>query len=133
MNPLKKDLDKVDPGLLSQAKELIKGVRESLKELSSGPFAITEAEFKTQIEQSLPYVTGLIDLTLAFKDEFAKAKQELGMLDFSDLEHLCLASCGTNRTMAVGRRPKWPLSFKTPSKKLWWMNIRIRMAYKKLS
>ena len=91
MNPLKKDLDKVDPGLLSQAKELIKGVRESLKELSSGPFAITEAEFKTQIEQSLPYVTGLIDLTLAFKDEFAKAKQELGMLDFSDLEHLCLA------------------------------------------
>ena len=46
---------------------------------------------KTQIEQSLPYVTGLIDLTLAFKDEFAKAKQELGMLDFSDLEHLCLA------------------------------------------
>lgn len=91
MNPLKKDVDKVDPGLLSQAKELIKGVRESLKGLSSGPFAITEAEFKTQIEQSLPYVTGLIDLTLAFKDEFAKAKQELGMLDFSDLEHLCLA------------------------------------------
>ena len=91
MNPLKKDVDKVDPGLLSQAKELIKGVRESLKGLSSGPFAITEAEFKTQIEQSLPYVTGLIDLTLAFKDAFAKAKQELGMLDFSDLEHLCLA------------------------------------------
>lgn len=91
MNPLKKDVDKVDAGLLSQAKELIKGARESLKELSSGPFAITEAEFKTQIEQSLPYVTGLIDLTLAFKDEFAKAKQELGMLDFSDLEHLCLA------------------------------------------
>ncbi|WP_127058037.1 helicase-exonuclease AddAB subunit AddA [Veillonella ratti] len=91
MNPLKKDVDKVDAGLLSQAKELIKGVRESLKELSSGPFAITEAEFKAQIEQSLPYVTGLIDLTLAFKDEFAKAKQELGMLDFSDLEHLCLA------------------------------------------
>ena len=30
-DPLKKDLDKVDPGLLSQAKELIKGVRESLK------------------------------------------------------------------------------------------------------
>lgn len=91
MNPLKKDVDKVDAGLLSQAKELIKGARESLKELSSGPFAITEADFKTQIEQSLPYVTGLIDLTLAFKGEFAKAKQELGMLDFSDLEHLCLA------------------------------------------
>lgn len=97
MNPLKKDLDKVDPGLLSQAKELIKGAREDLKEMLNGPFAITEAQFKEQIKQSLPYVTGLIDLTTDFMKAFSDAKQELGMLDFSDLEHLCLALLRTKQ------------------------------------
>lgn len=91
MNPAKKDADLVDDGLLSQAKGLIKGVRESLKDMLKGSFVITEAQFKEQIKQSLPYVTGLVDLTLAFMEAFKAAKQELGMLDFSDLEHLCLA------------------------------------------
>ena len=95
----KKDLEAgiLSDGLVSQVKALGVANKETLQAMQTGPFIITEAQFHRQIEQMLPYVQGLVDLTLAFMAEFTAAKQELGMLDFSDLEHLCLALLRTKQ------------------------------------
>ena len=39
----------------------------------------------------VPLVRGIIELVKRFHEDFQQAKQEAGMIDFSDLEHLCLA------------------------------------------
>lgn len=95
----KKDLEAgiLSDGLVSQVKALGVANKEALQAMQTGPFVITEAQFHAQIKQMLPYVQGLVDLTLAFMVEFTAAKQELGMLDFSDLEHLCLALLRTKQ------------------------------------
>ncbi|WP_115310500.1 UvrD-helicase domain-containing protein [Veillonella criceti] len=95
----KKELEAgvVSDGLVSQVKALGTANKEALQAMKSGPFVITEAQFNEQIGQMLPYVQGLIDLTLAFMVDFAAAKKELSMLDFSDLEHLCLALLRTKQ------------------------------------
>ncbi|MDY3974465.1 MAG: helicase-exonuclease AddAB subunit AddA [Veillonella caviae] len=64
--------------------------QDELKAMSNGPFGVTEAQFSWQMEQQLPYMKGLIELTKAFMDAFQARKKEEGLVDFSDLEHLCL-------------------------------------------
>ncbi|WP_298703399.1 UvrD-helicase domain-containing protein [uncultured Veillonella sp.] len=64
--------------------------QNELKAMSHGPFGITEEQFAWQMEQQLPYIKGLIELTKAFMEAFQERKKEEGMVDFSDLEHLCL-------------------------------------------
>lgn len=64
--------------------------QEALKGMSVGPFGVTEAQFAWQMETQLPYMKGLIELTKAFMEAFQKRKKDEGLVDFSDLEHLCL-------------------------------------------
>ncbi|MBS4913129.1 MAG: helicase-exonuclease AddAB subunit AddA [Veillonella sp.] len=81
----------INAGVVSKTSTLGKLNQDQLKGMSQGPFGVTEEQFRAQIEQQLPYIHGLVSLTKAFIDHFQARKKEEGMVDFSDLEHLCLA------------------------------------------
>lgn len=89
----KKDLESgaVDAGIVSQVEALGKQNKERLQAMAQGPFAVDEATFKEQLRGQLPYAQGIIGLVQAFDTAFKAAKRRAGLLDFSDLEHLCLA------------------------------------------
>lgn len=89
---LKKDLASgvVDEGLTMRAEMLGKAVKSGLEALAKGPFTVDEGLFQSQLKDQVPIVQGLVGLTKAFADAFAAAKRDGGILDFSDLEHLCL-------------------------------------------
>ena len=44
-----------------------------------------------QFKAQYPIIEGLVELTIAFHKAYRDMKQEQGIMDFSDLEHLCLA------------------------------------------
>lgn len=81
----------INAGFVSKVSTLGKLNQGQLKGMSQGPFGVTEAQFRMQIEQQMPYIQGIVALTKAFIERFQARKKEEGMVDFSDLEHLCLA------------------------------------------
>ena len=94
---LKKDLANgvVDEGVTMRAETLGKAVKSGLEALAKGPFTVDEGLFQEQLKEQIPIVQGLVGLTKAFADAFAAAKRDGGLLDFSDLEHLCLQLLST--------------------------------------
>ena len=86
-----KDMNESDPAILSEIKAILAEGKEILQVMPKGVFAITEADWREQMEYLVPLVRGIIQLVKRFHGDFQRAKQEAGMIDFSDLEHLCLA------------------------------------------
>lgn len=76
------------------ALEVVKSIRDSIKKKS---LKLIEDSFSMSIEESLegikkayPYMKMISKLTLDFMDRFKIKKRERNLLDFNDLEHLCL-------------------------------------------
>ena len=86
-----KAMNESDPAILSEIKAILAEGKEILQAMPKGVFAITEADWREQMEYLVPLVRGIIQLVKRFHEDFQQAKQEAGMIDFSDLEHLCLA------------------------------------------
>ena len=86
-----KAMNESDPAILSEIKAILAEGKEILQAMPKGVFAITEADWREQMEYLVPLVRGIIQLVKRFHRDFQRAKQEAGMIDFSDLEHLCLA------------------------------------------
>ena len=86
-----KAMNESDPAILSEIKAILAEGKEILQAMPKGVFAITEADWREQMEYLVPLVRGIIQLVKRFHGDFQRAKQEAGMIDFSDLEHLCLA------------------------------------------
>ena len=86
-----KVMNESDPAILSEIKAILSEGKEILQAMPKGVFAITEADWREQMEYLVPLVRGIIQLVKRFHEDFQQAKQEAGMIDFSDLEHLCLA------------------------------------------
>ena len=86
-----KVMNESDPAILSEIKAILSEGKEILQAMPKGVFAITEADWREQMEYLVPLVRGIIQLMKRFHEDFQQAKQEAGMIDFSDLEHLCLA------------------------------------------
>ena len=86
-----KDMNESDPAILSEIKAILTEGKDMLQAMPKGVFAITEADWREQMEYLVPLVRGIIQLVKRFHEDFQQAKQEAGMIDFSDLEHLCLA------------------------------------------
>lgn len=86
-----KVMNESDPAILSEIKAILSEGKEILQAMPKGVFAITEADWREQMEYLVPLVRGIIQLVKRFYEDFQQAKQEAGMIDFSDLEHLCLA------------------------------------------
>lgn len=86
-----KSMNESDPAILSEIKAILAEGKEILQAMPKGVFAITEEDWREQMEYLVPLVRGIIGLVKRFHEDFQQAKQEAGMIDFSDLEHLCLA------------------------------------------
>lgn len=81
----------VDGALADEFKSLGSQNKDSLKEMKNGLFHIDESVLQQQFKDQYPLIHNLVELTIAFHKAYDEAKKEQGIMDFSDLEHLCLA------------------------------------------
>lgn len=76
------------------AQNVVKKIRDDIKkkisDLINSTFAVTPEDMLANIQGSYPYIKKLTELVLEFGDRFNKKKRERNLLDFNDLEHLCL-------------------------------------------
>ena len=83
--------EEVDPSLQAEFKSLGSQNKEDLKGMQAAVFTVPEATLQEQFKAQYPIIEGLVELTIAFHKAYRDMKQEQGIMDFSDLEHLCLA------------------------------------------
>lgn len=81
----------VDGALADEFKSLGSQNKDSLKGMKNGLFHIDEAVLQQQFKDQYPLIHNLVELIIAFHKAYDEAKKEQGIMDFSDLEHLCLA------------------------------------------
>ena len=65
-------------------------VKKKVKSLIEDSFTFTPEESLQGIKDVYPYMKELSRITLDFLDKFNEKKREKNLLDFNDLEHLCL-------------------------------------------
>lgn len=77
-----------------EAQNTVKKIRDDIKkritELRESAFSLTPTEMLESIKGAYPYIKKLSEVILDFGDRFSKKKKEKNILDFNDLEHLCL-------------------------------------------
>jgi len=83
--------EEVDPSLQAEFKSLGSQNKEDLKGMQAAVFTVPESTLQEQFKAQYPIIEGLVELTIAFHQAYRDMKQEQGIMDFSDLEHLCLA------------------------------------------
>ena len=83
--------EEVDPSLQAEFKSLGSQNKDDLKAMQASVFTVPEATLQDQFKAQYPIIEGLVELTIAFHKAYRDMKQEQGIMDFSDLEHLCLA------------------------------------------
>ena len=81
----------VNGALADEFKSLGSQNKDSLKGMKNGLFHIDESVLQQQFKDQYPLIHNLVELTIAFHKAYDEAKKEQGIMDFSDLEHLCLA------------------------------------------
>ena len=86
-----KEAQAYDPILLAEFKSLGGQNKDDLKAMQTAIFTVPEATLQDQFKAQYPIIEGLVELTIAFHQAYRDMKQEQGIMDFSDLEHLCLA------------------------------------------
>lgn len=76
------------------AQDTVKSIRDDIKkkisELINNTFSVTPEEMLINIKGAYPDIKKLTELVLEFGERFSKKKKERNILDFNDLEHLCL-------------------------------------------
>ena len=83
--------EEVDPSLQAEFRSLGGQNKDDLKAMQAAVFTVPEATLQEQFKAQYPIIEGLVELTIAFHKAYRDIKQEQGIMDFSDLEHLCLA------------------------------------------
>lgn len=88
------NLKRCDKNADKDAKEFIQKIRKSLKdkikEIKERYFCVTNEETISSMRQIYPVMKELCKLVYEFKNKYSEKKREKKLLDFSDLEHLCL-------------------------------------------
>lgn len=86
--------DTVDKELQERVKELRSAAKEKLQRLREELFVRTPEEYMAELVRLAPVVDELCKLTTEFTERYSAAKREKGLLDFADLEHMCLSILG---------------------------------------
>ena len=123
-----KEAQAFDPILVAEFKSLGSQNKEDLKGMQAAVFTVPESTLQEQFKAQYPIIEGLVELTIAFHQAYRDMKQEQGIMDFSDLEHLCLALLiepGTEDD------PQPSEVAKVLSKKSWSTNTKIQTACKR--
>lgn len=79
-----------DENAQSTVKAIRDAVKKKIKALTEDSFTLTPEESFEGIRNAYPYMKELSRITLDFLDKFNEKKREKNILDFNDLEHLCL-------------------------------------------
>ncbi|SHE75264.1 helicase-exonuclease AddAB subunit AddA [Clostridium fallax] len=74
----------------NKVKKLRDEGKEKIKKLNNEIFSFTPEEMVDGIKKCYLPIKTLTDLVLYFKDLYDKKKRERGIIDFNDLEHLCI-------------------------------------------
>ncbi|MBS4218041.1 helicase-exonuclease AddAB subunit AddA [Bacillus sp. FJAT-49711] len=82
--------DEYDPDLIKEADDLRKAARGILDKLSKELFSKTPKKFLKDMQEMKQVLAALVDVVKKFSHIFEVGKAEKGLVDFSDLEHLCL-------------------------------------------
>ncbi|WP_062105312.1 helicase-exonuclease AddAB subunit AddA [Bacillus niameyensis] len=82
--------DEYDPNLVKEADQLRKNAKSALEKLQKEFFSRKPEYFLKDMRGMKPELESLIELVKRFSRQFAIKKAEKGIVDFSDLEHLCL-------------------------------------------
>ncbi|MGL5245341.1 MAG: helicase-exonuclease AddAB subunit AddA [Sarcina sp.] len=85
-----KKSDVEDESAQEKVKELRDTVKKSIKELAEKVFAVSLDESVIGINKMYPLIKCLTNLVIEFSNKYNEKKREKGILDFNDLEHLCL-------------------------------------------
>ena len=76
------------------AQNIVKSIRDDIKkkisDLISSTFSVTPEDMLINIKGAYPNIKKLTELVLDFGERFRRKKKEKNILDFNDLEHLCL-------------------------------------------
>ncbi|MDU1005819.1 MAG: helicase-exonuclease AddAB subunit AddA [Clostridium butyricum] len=76
------------------AQNTVKSIRDDIKkkisELINNIFSVTPEEMLINIKGAYPTIKKLTEIVLEFGEKFSQKKKEKNILDFNDLEHLCL-------------------------------------------
>jgi len=82
--------DEYDPALTKEADELRKAAKSMLDKLSSELFSKSPEKFLKDMQEMKQAIATLVEVVKRFSNVFEKEKMNKGLVDFSDLEHLCL-------------------------------------------
>ena len=89
--------DEYDPRLQDDIKSIRDQVKKNLTALQEAYFSRPIESYVEEIHQMAPLMDQLTDLVSAFSQRYADVKQRKGFVDFSDLEHYCLAVLRNDR------------------------------------
>lgn len=83
--------DAYDPRLVDEAADLRNSAKKQFEKLKSDYFTRTPEQHLESLREMKPVIQTLVQLVLEYGKRFADAKKEKAIVDFSDLEHDCLA------------------------------------------
>lgn len=83
--------DEFDPALLDEATDLRNGAKKLLEKLKTDYFTRSPEQHLKSLAEMKPVIETLVQLVISYGKRFEAAKQEKSIIDFSDLEHYCLA------------------------------------------
>ncbi|WP_244834170.1 helicase-exonuclease AddAB subunit AddA [Clostridium sp. BJN0001] len=79
-----------DERTLDSVKGIRDNVKKKVKELLNGVFSQSPEDMANNIKNCYPYMKELSKVVIDFKNKFTDKKKEKNIVDFNDLEHLCL-------------------------------------------
>ena len=80
----------LDENAQETVKAIREGVKKKVKSLIESSFEFTPGEALDGIKEVYPFMKTLANITVEFAKRFDEKKREKNILDFNDLEHLCL-------------------------------------------
>ncbi|WP_019153305.1 helicase-exonuclease AddAB subunit AddA [Robertmurraya massiliosenegalensis] len=82
--------DEYDKELLDKGQKLRDKAKKIVQTVKDELFSRKPASFIRDIKEMAPHIHTLVQLVESFAGRFAEVKKEKGLVDFADLEHLCL-------------------------------------------
>lgn len=103
---------KIAPKLDEETKEEVKELREKMKEivkkyLKDQIFIMTSSEIIEDLKQLYKSLSILSDIVIKFEKRFKAKKLDKGLIDFNDMEHMCLELLNDNPDIALSYKEKY--------------------------